>query len=51
METTLLKKNNSIQGSEGKEENGYPFPDPTKQCKMTLRNPEMPSKTPSKKKS
>jgi hypothetical protein len=27
METTLLKKNNSIQDSVGKEENGYPVPD------------------------
>jgi hypothetical protein len=31
METTLLKKKNLIQDSEGNEENGYPVPAPTKQ--------------------
>jgi hypothetical protein len=30
VETTLLKKNNSIKDSVGNEENGYPVPDPTK---------------------
>jgi hypothetical protein len=30
METILLKKKNSIQDSEGNEENGHPVPDPNK---------------------
>jgi hypothetical protein len=44
-------QNNLIQDSEGKEENGYPVWTPTKQRKMTPRNPTMSTRSSSKKKS
>jgi hypothetical protein len=51
VEIILLKKKKLIQDSEGNEENGYLVPDPNKTRHMTLRNPVMPIKTSSKKKS
>jgi hypothetical protein len=51
METTLLKQNNSIQDSVGSEENGYPVPDPQKIMINVTKDPSMPTKIPSKRKS
>jgi hypothetical protein len=45
------QKKKLIQDSEGNEENGYLVPDPNKTRHMTPRNPVMPIKTSSKKKS
>jgi hypothetical protein len=50
-EITLLKKNNLIQDSEGNEESEYPVPDPNKIKINDTKEPVMPTKTPSKKKS
>jgi hypothetical protein len=44
-------QNNLIQDSEGNEENGYPVPDPNKTKLMIPRNPVIPTKPSSKKKS
>jgi hypothetical protein len=44
-------KNNLIQDSQGNDENGYPVLDSNKTKKMTARNPMMPTRTSSKKKS
>jgi hypothetical protein len=45
METTLLKKNNSIEDSVGNEENGYPVPDHNK---IIVNVTKEPSDTPIK---
>jgi hypothetical protein len=39
METTLLKKKNSIQDSAGNEENGYPVPDFNKTMISVIKEP------------
>jgi hypothetical protein len=39
METTLRKKNNSIQDSVGNEENGYPVPDLNKTMINVTKEP------------
>jgi hypothetical protein len=44
METTLFKKNNSIQDSVGNEENGYPVPEPKKATIDVTRSPVIPTK-------
>jgi hypothetical protein len=44
-------KYNLIQDSEGNEENGYPVPDSNKTKKNNSRNPIMPTRIASKKKS
>jgi hypothetical protein len=45
------QKNNLIQDSEGNEENTYPVPDPSKTMINNTKEPPMPTKTSSKKKS